>query len=81
MNIGLWRTSLAQDVLEHGALQLVSGLNIPCSVGDFYVVYFGGGIKDSAFAPLPFPSNSSSTKKCSNAQFGALDKPLASVCG
>ena len=63
MNFGLWRNSLAQDVLGHGALQLVSGLNRPCSVGNFCVVHFGGAIKDSAFAPLPFPSNSSSTKK------------------
>ena len=84
MNFGLWRNSPAQDVLGHGALQLVSGLKRlfhPGSVGDSCVVYFGGAIKDSDFAPLPFQSISLFTNKYSNTQFGALSKPPASVCG
>ena len=53
MNFGFWKKSLAQDVFEHGALQLVSGLERlfrPCSVGDFCVVHLGGAVKDSTFA-------------------------------
>ena len=54
MDVGLWRYSFAQDVLGHGPLQLVSGLERfprPCYVEGFCVVHFGGAIKDRAFAP------------------------------
>ena len=54
IDFGLWRYSLAQDVLGHGPLHLVSRLErfpCPCYVEDCCVVHFGGAIKDRASAP------------------------------
>ena len=51
MNFGLWRNSLAQDVLGHGALQLVSGLNRPCSVGIFALFTLAARLKTVLLPP------------------------------